>query len=211
MARLGAVQASATPSEVTVEPNSDAQFQVTLTIDGTLLRPWGLNSGPLGSNGDALSVFEYDGYVQLDNLGTPDDDSAPLHLPWQVIPRQAANIRTLATSVDISGSASGIPAGSVNLFNLGVGTGRIDTYSLIGTSDDLPEGGLGEQSPIIDIRYAGVATFPVPAGFCSANDSFVMSFAVNTWERQTHAVHRAPSSLTWIPTEMGFQVCRHQP
>jgi hypothetical protein len=30
----------------------------------------------------------------------------------------------------------------------------------------------------------GVTTIPVPAGFCSAEDSFLWIFAVNTWERK---------------------------
>jgi hypothetical protein len=186
-AENGAVQASVTPAEVTVEPYSDAHFGVTLSVDGAKLREWRLNSGPLGASGDTLTVFEYDGYINLDNLGTTDDDSAPLHLPWQFLPRQAAHVRAKSTTVDLSGEPSEIPSGTLELINRGVGTARIDTYSLIGTSDDLPQGSKGMGTPVIDLRYAGVATFPVPAGFCSENDSFVMSFAVNTWERQTHA------------------------
>lgn len=34
----------------------------------------------------------------------------------------------------------------------------------------------------------GINTFPVQAGFCSAQPSFVWAFAVNTWERQEHLV-----------------------
>jgi hypothetical protein len=33
-----------------------------------------------------------------------------------------------------------------------------------------------------------VNTFPVPAGFCSAEPSFIWAFAINTWERQEHLV-----------------------
>jgi hypothetical protein len=57
----------------------------------------------------------------------------------------------------------------------------------------LPEGGPGQNAPVIDLRYVGVMTYPVPAGVCSDNDSFVMSFAINTWERQTHA--NAPAAF----------------
>ena len=51
---------------------------------------------------------------------------------------------------------------------------------------DMPEGERGAQSPTPDIRAVGVNTFPVPAGFCSGQDSFIWAFAINTWERQTH-------------------------
>jgi hypothetical protein len=40
--------------------------------------------------------------------------------------------------------------------------------------------------PMRDLRSVGVATFPVPAGFCSAEPSFLWAFAVNTWDRQSH-------------------------
>ena len=89
---------------------------VTLTVDGTKLREWGLNSGPQGASGDTLTVFEYDGYINLDNLGTPEDDSAPLHLPWQVLPpwRLTSGRVRLAW---ISAETSGIPSGTLDLFN----------------------------------------------------------------------------------------------
>ncbi len=38
-----------------------------------------------------------------------------------------------------------------------------------------------------DLQYFGVQTYPVPADFCSADPSFIMAFAFNTYERQTHA------------------------
>ena len=37
-----------------------------------------------------------------------------------------------------------------------------------------------------DIRAVGINTFPVPAFFCSAEESFLWAFAVNTWEPQSH-------------------------
>jgi hypothetical protein len=37
-----------------------------------------------------------------------------------------------------------------------------------------------------DIRAIGINTFPVPAFFCSAEESFIWAFAINTWERQEH-------------------------
>ena len=57
---------------------------------------------------------------------------------------------------------------------------------MIAYNGDLPEGGLGEQSPTPDLRAVGVQTIPVPAGFCSGQDSFLWLFAANTWERQQH-------------------------
>jgi hypothetical protein len=47
---------------------------------------------------------------------------------------------------------------------------------------------MGGQSPVPDIKSVGINTFPVPAGFCSANPSFLWVFAVDTWEDQSHLV-----------------------
>ena len=98
-------------------------------------------------------------------------------------------------TVTIDGEFEGLPAGSIELDNAGVGVGAIDGYSLIGTSPELPAAAPGQQLPTIDLRYAGVQTIPVPAGFCSGSDSFLLLLAVNTWERQTHA--NAPAAFEW--------------
>ncbi len=185
----GAVSISA-PDRVKVPAGGVATFEVTATIDGPALREWGLDSGFDGGNGDTLSVYEYDGYLLLDDQ---KKDGADLHLAWQVLPRKADFVEGRRTVTVRPVKGEGFAAGSGELTNAGVGTARIDSFSLIGRSPDLPEAGAGEQSPIIDLRYVGVATFPVPAGFCSENDSFVMQFAVNTWERQVHA--NAPAAF----------------
>ena len=54
------------------------------------------------------------------------------------------------------------------------------------------------QSPTPDIRAVGINTFPVPAGFCSANESFIWAFAINTWERQQHLL--PVSHQVWLDT-----------
>ena len=72
--------------------------------------------------------------------------------------------------------------------NVGMSEVYIDTYSLLGTSPDQPNPPVNEgvNAAPADLRYFGVQTYPVPAGFCSNNDSFVMAFAINTWDRQSH-------------------------
>jgi hypothetical protein len=62
----------------------------------------------------------------------------------------------------------------------------------------LPEGGLGQQSPTPDIRAVGINTYPVPAGYCSANASFLWAFAINTWETQQHLL--PVSHQVWLDT-----------
>jgi len=86
----------------------------------------------------------------------------------------------------------------IGLNNTGVGIAQNDAYALLAHSDYLPEGGLGQQSPTPDIRAIGINTFPVPAGFCSANDSFIWAFAINTWKTQQHLL--PVSHQVWLDT-----------
>jgi hypothetical protein len=172
----GAVTLSA-PSKVVVKPGigTSTLFDVTLTINGALLRGNAMNSGSQGANPATLTLNEYDGYLVL------DDGEHPIHLAWHVLPRKAARV-TPDTTALVAGSFPQV----IGLDNDGVGTAQNDAYALLALSPNLAEGGLGAQSPTPDIRAVGVNTYPVPAGFCSDSDSFVWAFAVNTWERQQH-------------------------
>ena len=172
----GAVSVSA-PSTVSVGPGrgTDTLFDVSITIDGSMLRGNFMNSGSAGADPTTLTTNEYDGYLVL------DDGKHPIHLPWHVLPRKAARVTPSATTL-VPGS---FPQ-AIGLTNSGVGTAQNDAYALLATSPQLTVGGRGEQSPTPDIRAVGINTFPVPAGFCSANPSFIWAFAVNTWGRQQH-------------------------
>ncbi|MCA9921265.1 MAG: S8 family serine peptidase [Anaerolineales bacterium] len=174
-----------TPSQIRVPANGSVNFPVIMRIRGSLIHDWTMDSGGSGADPSTLTFNEYDGYIWLDNLGTTDDDVNPAHLPWQVLPRSASDV------------VLGLNQNKIELTNLGAGTANVEAYSLIGVSGDLPEGGPGDQNPTPDIRYLGYATFPVPAGFCSANDSFVMAFAFNTWEPVTHL-----NGLPWYEVDI---------
>ena len=175
----GAVAITA-PESVLVPANGTATFDVTLTIDGTALAAWNLNSGGNGASGNALTAQEFDGYLTL------ADADGDIHVGWHVLPRQSG---------DVEASASEMAAdGSIDLTNNGVASARVVGYSLIGQSEDNPdEGSLGGNDPVIDIKSVGVQTLPVGPEFCSADPSFVLALAVSTWERQTHA--NAPAAF----------------
>ena len=172
----GAVIPSA-PASVTINPGlgNDSFFDITLTIDGSLLPGNFMNSGSEGANGGALTANEFDGYLVLDN-----GDGHVMNIPWQVLPRQAANVVPATPNFP-----SGFPA-TVGLTNTGAGTAQLDSYSLLALSPDVPEGAAGGQSPTPDIKAVGINTIPVPAGFCSGAPSFLWLFAIDTWEDQTH-------------------------
>lgn len=184
----GAVKVSA-PAKVSVKPGlgRDTLFQVTLTIDGTKLRGNFMNSGSAGADPATLTTNEYDGYLVL------DDGTHPIHLAWHVLPRKAARVAAGTTEL-VPGSFPQV----IGLNNTGAGMAQNDAYALLAVSDDLPGGALGDQSPTPDIRAVGINTFPVPAGYCSANPSFLWAFAINTWERQQHLL--PVSHQVWLDT-----------
>ena len=80
----GAVTLSA-PPKVSVKPGKGTltSFDVTLTINGSLLRGNFMNSGSNGADPATLTTNEYDGYLVL------DDGKQPIHLAWHVLPRKA--------------------------------------------------------------------------------------------------------------------------
>jgi hypothetical protein len=165
----------------------DTTFDVTVTIDGSKLRGNHMNSGSQGADPAPLTLNEYDGYLLL------DDGRQELHLPWHVLPRKAAEV--VPDTMDlVPGSFPQV----IGLTNAGVGSAQNDAYALLAVSDQQPRGGRGEQSPTPDIEAVGINTFPVPAGFCSANPSFLWTFAVATHDRQEHLL--PVSHQVWLDT-----------
>ncbi len=170
-AASGAISVDA-PSSVTVKPGlgRDTLFDVTLHIDASELPGNFMNSGSQGANGAALTINEFDGYLVL------DDGDHPIHLAWQILPRQAANV--------VPDSMSFAAGGLIGLDNQGAGTAQNDAYSIVALSPDIPSGAQGTQSPTPDLRAVGVTTFFVPPTFCESE--FLWAFAFNTWEEQSH-------------------------
>lgn len=169
-AATGAVEVRTRP-QVNVPANGTARVDVTLRIDPTRLPAWALDSGLNGANGDALTAVEFDGYLTLTGA------SSSVHVPWHVLPRAAGDVRT-----------QGGPTPRVR--NQSVNPAVVESYHLVATSPEQPTGGRGEQDPRPDLRFGGYATF---AGACGP-DGDLFAFAVNTWERQTHA--NAPALLS---------------
>ena len=136
-----------------------------------------MNSGSVGNSEAALSSNEIAGYLLL----TSSDGQVAV--PWHVLARQAAEVEADSDRI--------VPGGfpnSIGLLNNGAGVAQNDAYTIVGLSDEKPRGAKGAQAPMPDLKAVGVTTIPVPAGFCSADPSFLWIFAVNTWDRQTHLV-----------------------
>ena len=147
-AASGAVTISA-PSTITVKPGSTGTFKVKLAVDVTKLPVWTLNGGSQGGDGFRLQAVEFDGYVNIS--GGADS----VHVAWQILPHRAATVTPSAKTVTLSGGT-----GSVSLSNTGGAVdGRVEVFSLVGTSGRIPVSTLpnpGDNFAIIDLKAVGV-------------------------------------------------------
>ncbi|MCA9551570.1 MAG: S8 family serine peptidase, partial [Myxococcales bacterium] len=163
------------PSSVTVGPHTDKIINVKLRIDPNLLADSRMTSGDAGNDPSWLDAAELQGFLHF------DDGHEPFDVPFHVLPRKSADV---TGNVFLGFRSDG--TARVNLRNRGVGTAQNETFGIAAVSDDLPAGAPGAQAPTPDLKAVGVATYPVPAGFCSGQDSFLWRFAFNSYEPQTH-------------------------
>ena len=174
----GAV-AIAAPPTVTVPANGSATFQLALTVNASKLPTWGLNGGSSGGTGRLLQTVEFDGFVRI------ADAQDTLTLPWHLLPHKAANTRAASSTVALNGASSGVipltnPGGAV--------PGRVEVFSLTGTSDRIPSELLplvGENFTIADLKAVGVRL--VPAG----GTDFAVQFGIGTYGHRAHPAYPA--------------------
>ena len=67
------------------------------------LREWGWNTGSQGAIGDVFTIYEYDGYLVLEDAA----NAATVTVPWHIVPRQANDISASATEVALDEGSGG--------------------------------------------------------------------------------------------------------
>jgi hypothetical protein len=156
----------------------EGHFDVIMTIDGSKLGDWTMSSGSTGTSGDNLTANEYDGYILLDDTSTSADDEAMIHMPWMVLPRKSGQTTTDPDNLAFSGGVA-----EVDFTNSGVQVAGLDPFSWLAHSPQYdPIYGMGDNIAEIDIKDVAVQTYLVPAGYCSADPSFIFEFVVTTYE-----------------------------
>jgi len=170
-AASGAVDISA-PASVTVPAHGSATFKVQLKTDVSKLPFWTLNGGSRGGDGFRLQGVEFDGFVTL------DDGAAPIHLPWHILPHRAAEVTPASTSVQLSGGTGSL----VLNYTGGTVDGRVDVFSLTGTSGRIPPPrlpGPGDNFAVIDLKSVGTRLVNTGSGPA-------IQFAINTFGVRSH-------------------------
>ncbi len=169
-AASGAVTISA-PSTVKVAAGATATFKVKLAVDVTKLPIWDLNGGSRGGDGFRLDGFEFDGYINI------SDNTDNIHLAWQILPHRAAAVTTSADTLTLSGGT-----GTVQLTNPSSLNGRVELFSLTGSSGKMPQSMLpqpGDNFAVIDLRSVGLRS--VTVGGLPA-----VQFAITTFGIRSH-------------------------
>ncbi|MGH7463186.1 MAG: S8 family serine peptidase, partial [Longimicrobiales bacterium] len=161
------------PASITVPANGSKTFKVKLHVDVTKLPIWTLNGGSRGGDGFRLQDVEFDGYVSI------ADSTDNVHLAWQILPHRAAEVTPASDSVTLSGGA-----GTLALSNAGGAVdGRVDVFSLLGTSGRIPPPILpepGDNFAIIDLKSVGARLVSIGGG------AFGIQFAINTFGERAH-------------------------
>ena len=171
-AASGAVTISA-PASVNVPAGGSKTFKVQVTVNASLLPTWNLNGGTQGGNGPLLQGVEFDGYIGI------ADGTDSVTVPWHILPHKAAAVSAASSSVLLVDGA-----GTLDLSNAtGAVGGRVDSFSLLGTSGKIPPPNLpdpGDNFAIVDLRAFGARLVNIGGG------QFGVQFAVNTFGARAH-------------------------
>jgi hypothetical protein len=181
------------PGSITVGPGHSRSFRVKLKVDPRRLPVWTLNGGSRGGDGFRLQGVEFDGYIDI--AGGSDH----VHLAWQILPHRAAAVEVgdrrghedrhdndgYRHDRDGYGHDDDEPslymrhgAGQLRLSNDGAVDGRVEVFSLTGTSPKVPRSLLphpGDNFAIIDLKSVGVRQ----AGTA-------IQFGINTFGERSH-------------------------
>ena len=162
-----------TPANLTVPANATREFRVSLQVDVTKLPIWNLNGGARGGDGFRLQEFEFDGYVTI------ADGADSVHVAWQILPHRAAEVTPASTAVTLSGGTANLALSNAG----GAVAGRVDVFSLLGTSGRIPPPALpqpGDNAAVVDLKSVGARLVGIGGG------AFGIQFAVDTFGVRSH-------------------------
>ena len=171
-AASGAVKISA-PASIKVPANGVGSFNVMVKVDVTKLPIWDLNGGLRGGDGYRLQGFEFDGYVSI------TDATDNIHVAWQILPHRSAEVTPASTSVTLTGGTGALVLNHTG----GALDGRVDVFSLLGTSGRIPPPLLpqdGDNYAVIDLKNFGARLVGIGGG------QYGIQFAINTFGTRAH-------------------------
>jgi hypothetical protein len=171
-AASGAVTISA-PATIKVKANRTAYFNVKVRVDASKLPVWNLNGGLMGGDGYRLQAFEFDGYINI------ADGTDNIHVAWQILPHRAADVIPSRNNLNLNKGT-----GTLVLKNRdGALDGRVDVFSLLGTSERIQKKylpGDGDNYAVVDLKDFGARMVDIGGGL------YGIQFAINTFGARAH-------------------------
>jgi subtilisin family serine protease len=159
------------PDSIRVPAHGLRSFDAQITVDPSKLPAWNLNGGSQGGNGSRLTALELDGTITL------KDGADTVHVPWQVLPHQAADVRAEGDEVELQGGT-----GTLELTNAGATSGRVDVFAWTGSSPRIPRQllpGPGDNFTVINLSEVGVR-------LVSSSLGPAVQFGIHTFGRRSH-------------------------
>ena len=193
----GAVKITSRTS-ITLKPRQTRKFTVTMTIDASKLRDWTLDGGAKRHQPRPARPPRVRRVHQLPAGSGAKNETDPVHVAWQVLPRKSGDVRT-PDGTNVTLRCDDVLGGSTHAPERRGQHGRpIDVYSLVGTSPNKPASRPGMNSPVIDLKAVGVQTFrSVPRRRSAARRLLHLPH---------RGVHLGPPDVAVVPGEIDVDI-----
>jgi subtilisin family serine protease len=201
-----------TPPQLSLPAGGEAVFSLTLEIDAAGLRPWLLNSGALGAAGGlgtdvlspSLTLYEYDGLIEIRSQEPgdtrPPAQIRPISLPWQVLPKRVADLRTDTAERVLAPGATDV----ITVQNVApVQVGEVDVFALTELSPNIYSytvgSAVGENQSPSDLKEVGVR------GRMASDGTQFVEFAATVYDQPFRAAQYPVRMEVLIDTDQdGF-------
>lgn len=209
------VTISISPTKLVVPAKSAAPIQIRMTVNASKLRDWTLDAGQFGASGTDITcnnpdpnngcptfqMFEVDGLITIDGGA-----NNLVRMPWQVLPRKAAQPSIVATysgAVQFGNQAKAKPA-DVDVFSLlEVSPNNCEITGPNGCSDQNYAPGImpGTDKSPVDIHEVGVRStsvpgmntqFTLPQAPSGATADELVAFGITVYDIPFRASHNFP-------------------
>jgi subtilisin family serine protease len=157
-----------------VSAGDSSTFDVNLSADPALIKPWTLTSGGRYSDGNRLTDTEVDGYVTLTETTTLSVTNVPFHF----VPLQSAD-------VEVGEAVGAGDVVQVPLTNTSVITGMMEAAPLFDVSPSYTVFPKPLDAQPVDIQYVSADAFVFDA---DAGENMLL-FGISTYENRSHPIN----------------------
>ncbi|MGD9101547.1 MAG: S8 family serine peptidase, partial [Anaerolineae bacterium] len=148
------------PERIWITDGMSKTFDVGVYVDAAGLKEWYLNAGALGSNGDAMTDIEFDGFVTIEEVwpgtGIPEVEDE-INLPLYLLPHKASDV--MAEPLEINLDSYVDTSGVFTLTNSAAYTGTTGIYAWM-----IDDPTADVVTGTLDVDMVGVSAYDSPYG-----------------------------------------------